>query len=54
MKRRLSSLWMVINRPPGVNEGSSLCLLARHAGKGLEPSLTEICERCRFDEAKNL
>ena len=37
-----------------VSEGSSLCLLTRHAGKGLEPSLTEICERCRFDEAKNL
>ena len=58
MRRRLSGLWMVINRPPCVSESSSFCLRGVPGGSArgqrLEPSLTKICERCRVAGANKL
>ena len=33
MRRRLSGLWLVINRPPCVSESSSFCLFIKTDGK---------------------
>src|SRR5271165_3600220 len=58
MRRWLSGLWMVINRPPCVSESSSFCLRGvpggSARGKGWSLRLQRICERCRLARANKL